>query len=60
MSLSEHDAPRRALLLVNLGTPTAPTASAVRRYLAQFLHDHRVVQLTRWLWCPLLHFVILP
>ncbi|MEO6154108.1 MAG: ferrochelatase, partial [Thermomonas sp.] len=42
------------------GTPTAPTASAVRRYLAQFLHDHRVVQLTRWLWCPLLHFVILP
>ena len=49
-----------ALLLVNLGTPTAPTAPAVRRYLAEFLHDHRVVQLTRWLWCPLLHFVILP
>ncbi|WP_256646065.1 ferrochelatase [Thermomonas paludicola] len=54
-----HDAPP-ALLLVNLGTPQAPTARAVRRYLAQFLHDHRVVQLTRWLWCPLLHFVILP
>jgi ferrochelatase len=49
-----------ALLLVNLGTPDAPTPRAVRRYLAQFLHDHRVVQLTRWLWCPLLHFVILP
>ena len=49
-----------ALVLVNLGTPEAPTAPAVRRYLAQFLHDHRVVQLTRWLWCPLLHFVILP
>ena len=49
-----------ALLLVNLGTPDAPTATAVRRYLAEFLHDHRVVQLTRWLWCPLLHFVILP
>lgn len=49
-----------ALVLVNLGTPAAPTAAAVRRYLAQFLHDHRVVQLTRWLWCPLLHFVILP
>ncbi len=46
--------------MVNLGTPAAPTARAVRRYLAQFLHDHRVVQLTRWLWCPLLHFVILP
>lgn len=52
--------PSTALLLVNLGTPEAPTARAVRRYLAEFLHDHRVVQLTRWLWCPLLHFVILP
>jgi len=49
-----------AVLLVNLGTPGAPTARAVRRYLAEFLHDHRVVQLSRWLWCPLLHFVILP
>ena len=49
-----------AVLLVNLGTPAAPTARAVRRYLAEFLHDHRVVQLTRWLWCPLLHFIILP
>ena len=49
-----------ALLLVNLGTPAAPTAPAVRRYLAEFLHDRRVVQLTRWLWCPLLHFLILP
>lgn len=48
------------LLLVNLGTPDAPTPRAVRRYLGQFLHDHRVVQLTRWLWCPLLHFLILP
>lgn len=49
-----------ALLLVNLGTPAAPTAAAVRRYLAQFLHDYRVVELTRWLWCPILHFIILP
>ena len=49
-----------ALLIVNLGTPEAPTPRAVRRYLAEFLHDHRVVQLTRWLWCPLLHFIILP
>lgn len=49
-----------AVLLVNLGTPEAPTAAAVRRYLAEFLHDHRVVQLTRWLWCPLLHGLILP
>lgn len=49
-----------AVLLVNLGTPDAPTASAVRRYLAEFLHDYRVVPLSRWLWCPILHFVILP
>ncbi|MEO6102485.1 MAG: ferrochelatase [Pseudoxanthomonas sp.] len=48
------------LLVVNLGTPQAPTAPAVRRYLAEFLHDHRVVQLSRWIWCPLLHFLILP
>lgn len=52
--------PTQALLLVNLGTPEAPTPRAVRRYLSEFLHDHRVVSLTRWLWCPLLHFVILP
>lgn len=52
--------PSTAVLLVNLGTPEAPTARAVRRYLAEFLHDHRVVQLTRWLWCPLLHGLILP
>jgi ferrochelatase len=49
-----------AVLLVNLGTPDAPTAGAVRRYLAQFLMDPRVVQLPRWLWAPLLHGVILP
>ena len=49
-----------ALLLVNLGTPDAPTAPAVRRYLAEFLSDRRVVQLTRWLWLPLLYGVILP
>ena len=52
--------PRTALLLVNLGTPDAPTAGAVRRYLGQFLHDYRVVELSRWLWCPLLHGIILP
>ena len=51
---------RPVLLLVNLGTPAAPTAGAVRRWLAEFLHDRRVVELTRWLWCPLLHFFILP
>ena len=60
MQMTESDSTKKALLLVNLGTPAAPTPKAVRRYLAEFLHDYRVVQLTRWLWCPLLHFVILP
>jgi len=49
-----------ALLLVNLGTPAAPTPRAVRRYLGEFLSDRRVVQLPRWLWWPLLHGLILP
>lgn len=50
---------RWGVLVVNLGTPEAPTADAVRRYLAEFLHDRRVVDLTRWLWCPVLHGFIL-
>ena len=52
--------PRPVLLLVNLGTPAAPTAGAVRRYLAQFLRDRRVVQLPRWLWLPILYLFVLP
>jgi len=47
------------VLLVNLGTPTAPTPGAVRRYLAEFLSDKRIVDLPRLLWLPLLHVVIL-
>jgi protoporphyrin/coproporphyrin ferrochelatase len=47
------------VLLVNLGTPTAPTPSAVRRYLAQFLSDPRIVESPRWLWWLALHGVIL-
>ncbi|MGJ8563629.1 MAG: ferrochelatase [Alphaproteobacteria bacterium] len=47
------------LLLVNLGSPDAPTAKAVRRYLFEFLHDYRVIQTSRWIWCPILHGVIL-
>jgi ferrochelatase len=50
---------RTGLLLCNLGTPEAPTAAATRRYLAQFLDDHRVVELPRALWRPILHGVIL-
>jgi ferrochelatase len=56
----DADPSRTGLLLVNLGTPAAPTRAAVRRYLAEFLHDHRVVEMSRWLWCPLLHGLILP
>lgn len=48
------------VLLVNLGTPKAPTPQAVKDFLSQFLHDQRVVDMSRWLWCPLLHGIILP
>lgn len=50
---------RTALLLVNLGTPTAPTPAAVRKYLAEFLADPRVVELPRWLWWLILHGYVL-
>jgi ferrochelatase len=50
---------RVGVLLVNLGTPDAPTAAAVRRYLAEFLSDRRVVDYPRLLWMPVLHGVIL-
>src|SRR5688500_10184857 len=62
-SIAAHDTPSAAdtaVVLVNLGTPDAPDTASVRRYLAEFLHDHRVVDMSRWLWCPLLHFAILP
>lgn len=51
---------RTGILLVNTGTPTAPEAGAVRRFLRPFLSDPRVVELPRALWLPLLNGVILP
>lgn len=55
-----HDVlPRVGVLLVNLGTPDAPTAAAVRPYLAQFLGDPRVIEYPRLLWKAILHGVIL-
>ncbi|KDB09069.1 Ferrochelatase [Burkholderia sp. lig30] len=51
---------RIAVLLINLGTPDAPTPRAVRRYLAEFLSDPRVVEIPRALWQILLRAVILP
>jgi ferrochelatase len=47
------------VLLVNLGTPDAPTPKAVRRYLGEFLSDRRVVELPPILWQPILRGIIL-
>jgi protoporphyrin/coproporphyrin ferrochelatase len=52
-------AARIGILLVNLGTPDAPTPAAVRRYLAEFLADPRVVEIPRAIWRPLLHGAVL-
>ncbi len=55
-----HDrTPRTGILLVNLGTPDAATPAAVRRYLAEFLADPRVVEIPPLVWKPILHGVIL-
>ena len=55
-----HGQPERTgVLVVNLGTPESPTAPAVRRYLAEFLADPRVVEIPRALWLPILHGIIL-
>ncbi|QKT03087.1 ferrochelatase [Ectothiorhodospiraceae bacterium 2226] len=55
-----HDSPSTlGVLLVNLGTPDAPTPTALRRYLREFLSDPRVVEAPRWLWWLALHGVIL-
>jgi ferrochelatase len=56
----EHErAPKVGVLLVNLGTPDAPTPAAVRRYLAQFLADPRVVEIPRLAWLPILYGFVL-
>ena len=50
---------RLGVLLINLGTPDAPEAAAVRRYLAEFLSDPRVIEIPRIAWLPILHGIIL-
>ena len=52
--------PRIGVLLVNLGTPDAPTPAAVRAYLREFLSDPRVVEIPGILWQPVLHGFVLP
>ena len=56
----EHERRHRTgVLLVNLGTPEAPTAKALRPWLRQFLSDPRIVELPRLLWLPILNGIIL-
>lgn len=50
---------KAGVLLVNLGTPDAPTPRAVRRFLAEFLSDPRVIDYPKWLWYPILYGAIL-
>jgi ferrochelatase len=55
-----HTPERIGVLLVNLGTPDAPSYFAVQRYLREFLGDRRVINTSRLIWLPLLYGVILP
>lgn len=56
----QHDAAAQtAVVLINLGTPEAPTAPALRRYLKEFLSDPRVVEIPRLIWWPILNGIIL-
>ena len=60
--MSEHPAvpaPKIGVLLINLGTPDAPEVRAVRRYLAEFLSDPRVIEIHPIAWKPILHGIIL-
>jgi len=50
---------RYGIILVNLGSPAAPTPKALRKYLAQFLSDRRVIELHPLFWRPILHGIIL-
>jgi ferrochelatase len=55
-----HDTPPTiGILITNLGTPDAPTPSALRRYLNEFLSDPRITEMPRWLWWFILHGIIL-
>ncbi len=51
--------PKIGVLLINLGTPAAPTGAALRPYLKQFLSDPRVIEIPRLAWWPILNLIIL-
>ena len=56
----EHgDLERIGIILSNLGTPDEPKSTALRKYLGQFLMDRRVIEIPRFIWCWILHLVIL-
>jgi ferrochelatase len=50
---------KKGILLINTGTPDEPTPQAVKRYLAEFLSDPRIVKIPRFIWLPILHGIIL-
>ena len=58
-SYAHDNLPTTGILLTNLGTPDAPTPSALRRYLGEFLADPRITEMPRWLWMLILHGIIL-
>ncbi|WP_455373890.1 ferrochelatase [Limibacillus halophilus] len=51
--------PRIGVLLINLGTPNGTDYKSMRRYLSEFLSDRRIVELTPWLWQPILQGIVL-
>ena len=59
-NLAHAKASKVGILLVNLGTPAAPTAQAVRPYLKEFLSDPRVVEVPKLIWWIILNGIILP
>ncbi len=58
-SFAHDQVPGVGVLVVNLGTPEAPTAKALRPYLREFLSDPRVIELPRWKWWPILNLFVL-
>ena len=58
-SYKHGDTPKIGIIISNLGTPESPTPKALRKYLGQFLMDRRVVEIPRFIWWLILHFIIL-